>query len=148
MTSSEISNETFKKLRKYYYVLWLSLLALGLIGISALDQSNPVIKGSELLEKIKSIIIIFTLFSIPGIFAWFTSRTKKMEEKEDMIERNKIYEGAWKARIFVVLMVSIINLAVYMLTFDRTMMYILAIAVFIFFYCRPNLVKPKQEPEI
>lgn len=148
METSDLSAETFKKLRRHYYILWLALLALGLMGISALDQSNPLVKGSEVLEKIKSVIIVFTLFSIPGIFAWFTSRTKKMEEQEDLAVRNKLYEGAWKARIWVILSVSVINLAAYMLTFDRTLMYLLAIVVFIFFYCRPNIVKAKQTEEI
>lgn len=128
-----------KRLKKHYYYLLLALFLIGLVGISALDPQHPLIGKSETLEYIKSVMMIFTLFSIPGIFGWFTSRTKNLGTEKDEMIKLKTYRQAWVIRAWVIFVLALINLAIVLLSFDQSMMYILAIVVFIFFYCRPSI---------
>lgn len=140
----EFSNTDIKPLRRYFNVLWLVLLGYTAI-LMLLVFDGTAVFTSPVSDYIKTVITILLLATIPAVFGWYTMKVKKIKAVEDKIEKLKNYKKVWKLRALIVFIVLLLVVTAYILIIDKSMAFMVAIAAFVFMYCRPSANTLKNE---
>ena len=140
----EFDNKDIKPIRTFYNLLWIGILALTGLLLLFVWQQEPILFKPE-SEYIKSIVVIILLATIPAVFGWFTMQVRKIRKLEHKSEKLIKYYKIWKIRALTVGIDFILVILAYILILDKSMTFMVAIAAFVFMYCRPAANTLKNE---
>lgn len=140
----EFTNSDTKPFRRFFNILWLVLLAYTAVLLVTIFDGTPVFT-SPAGDYIKTVVTILLLVTVPATFGWFTMRIKKIKLVEGKEEKLKKYKKVWRMRASVVFIVLVLIITAYILVLDKSTAFMVAIAAFIFMYCRPSAGTMKNE---
>lgn len=131
-----------KHLRWHYTVAGI-LMVLFVVGFLLFNGQKRFELSKGTLEILKSIAYLVTFVGIPLAYEWFQTfmRPRPTEEEKEVLAQEEAQESRWKKRFFIFSGLSIINLVLFVLTFDRSLMFLLIISLSVFLLNKPQIVK-------
>jgi hypothetical protein len=135
---------TFKKwdvrpLLRTYYTLWVGLivstLAFSFIWIKEIRLiSNPV----DILWIKTGVFIIF-LIIVPASFGYYALRIKEIRRLFNKEIKVEAYSATWYTRTIIIFMLLMVNNLIYFLTYEKSILIILIMNLFVYLYCKPSI---------
>ncbi|MFB6343884.1 hypothetical protein ACE1ET_19335 [Saccharicrinis sp. FJH62] len=140
----EFTSTDIKPLRRFFNLLWLILLGYTAVLLLTVFDGTAIFV-SPVSDYIKTAVTILLLATIPAVFGWYTMKVRKFKVVEGKEEKLKNYKKVWKIRALVVFIVLVFVVTAYILIIDKSMAFMVAIAAFVFMYCRPSANTLKNE---
>ncbi len=133
--------KTVKKIAQVYYYIYTATILTTIVGyMTTMDNYDPIPMNSSLGIALKSIVILYTIISIPLTLAGFHRQKKKWIAIEDERQKFKAYQKGASIRLLLVgtgLIGSII--VFFLLRTDASLIYCAGIsAIILLFFCKPT----------
>ncbi len=128
------------KYLRWHYVVASLLLALFIIGFLVFKGQNKIAIEPSVLEVLKSISYLITFVAIPLAYGWFQSfmKPRPTEEEKEVLAKEENQLHRWKKRFFIFSALSFVNLILFVLTFDRSLMFVLIISLSVYLLNKPQ----------
>jgi hypothetical protein len=144
LTSEDVNKEmekTVKKIAQVYYYIYTATILSTIVGyMTTMDNYDPIPINGPLGIALRSIVILYTIISIPLALAGFHRQTKKIIAIEDEREKFKAYQKSATIRLLLVGIGLIGSIIVFFLIrTDASLIYCAGIsAIILLFFCKPT----------
>ena len=133
--------KTVKKIAQVYYYIYTATILSTIVGyMTTMDNYDPIPMNGPLGIALRSIIILYTIISIPLALAGFHRQTKKWRAMEDERQKFKAYQKGATIRLLLVGIGLIGSIIVFFLIrTDASLIYCAGIsAIILLFFCKPT----------
>lgn len=135
---------TFKKwdvrpLLRTYYTLWGGIIIITIALSFIWFKGIKIFEDPENVLWIKTALIFIFLAFVPAAFGWYTLRLKQIRKLFTKEAKLEIYSATWNLRTFIIFILLVVNDLFYFLTYDKSLMFLLAMNVFVYFFCKPSI---------
>jgi len=133
--------KTVKKIAQVYYYIYTATILSTIVGyVTTMDNYDPIPMNGSLGIALRSIVILYTIVSIPLALAGFHRQTKKWMAIEDEREKFKAYQKGASIRLLLVGIGLIASIIVFfLLRTDVSLIYSAGIsAIVLLFFCKPT----------
>jgi hypothetical protein len=133
--------KTVKKIAQVYYYIYTATILTTIVGyMTTMDNYDPIPMNGPLGITLKSIVILYTIISIPLALAGFHRQTKKIITIEDEREKFKAYQKSATIRLLLVGIGLIGSIIVfYLIRTDASLIYCAGISgIILLFFCKPT----------
>lgn len=144
ITSEDVNKDmekTVKKIAQVYYYIYTATILSTIVGyMTTMNNYDPIPMNGPLGIILKSVVILYTIISIPLALAGFHRKTKKIMAIEDEREKFKAYQKSATIRLLLVGIGLIGSIIVFFLIrTDASLIYCAGIsAIILLFFCKPT----------
>ena len=143
--------QTEKIIRQIRILFWAILAAMAVmffIALFTIKSIGPVIEWTTMQkENFKSIILILALGGIPASYFFHSKKVKHINKHLPFEEKLKQFKSSFFIKIVTLEALSILGLIGYMLTADKTFLYVFALLFIAYLINNPTKHKITNEIE-
>lgn len=140
--------KVFKKLTLIYYLIYIAILVVALVGFQLFKAGYTIDDKSQLGIAISSALIILIIGSIPLTLAVFNKRTKQWALIEDTQTKLRKYEKGAIIRLAIVGTGLLLGVFFFFIMNSQSMIFSAGIAAIALFFCKPAEVKIISELQL
>lgn len=130
-----------KSLQLYYYLVFLLFFVVAFLSTSFIKE--PLYElGSNIAIALQSIGIMYIMISIPLGLWIFHQKNKKLPNQTDA---QNFYKKTWLLRLILISFGVILNVLLFYILKDLSMLYAAAIAAVAFIFCKPTMSKIEND---
>lgn len=133
------------KYLRWHYVVTASIFTILVTGFLVFKGQASGIYPEETLELIKSFAYVLTFVGVPAAYGWFKGFGKVTKEEEKLTKEQE--QKKWVVRFLVFSTLAIFNSALYISTFDRSLMFLLIISLLVFLLNKPRPIITEDNHE-
>lgn len=132
------------KYLRWHYIVAATVFTMLITGFMIFKGRSEGLYPEALLVKLKMISYTATFIGIPLAYGWFKKfvKVKPVDEPKKTIEQEA---KDWKNRFIVFSVLTLLNTALYISTFDRSLMFVLIICLMVYLLNKPKLEENKTD---
>lgn len=140
--------KVFKKLTLIYYLIYIAILVVAVLGFQLFRAGYTIDDKSQLGIAISSALIILIIGSIPLTLAIFNKKTKQWALIEDTQTKLSKYEKGAIIRLAIVGAGLLLGVFFFFIMNSQSMIFSAGIAAIALFFCKPAEVKIISELQL
>mgnify|MGYP006316070285 CR=1 FL=1 len=130
-----------KSLQLYYYLAFLLFFAVAFLSSCFIKE--PLYElGSNVAILLQSVGIMYVIISVP-LGLWIFSQKLKTLKTKDSVQC--FYKKIWLLRLSLISFGVILNVLLFYILKDLSMLYAAAIAAIAFIFCKPTMIKIEND---
>ncbi len=133
-----------KSLQLYYYIVFLLFFVVVLFSSNLLK--NPLFElGTSVAITLQSVGVMYILISIPLGMWFFHQKQQKTLQTLPSEQQQSYYKKIWLLRLVLISFGVILNVLIFYILKDLSMLYAAAIAAVAFIFCKPTMQKIEND---